>query len=178
MFLKAIKKKFLPLLIMSFVVNLTACATERTATGDPIESGTIQYQISEEELEEYLSKEERVKFFGDFLPNDAVKNKFVVELDRETTASFVLAALEDVGWLHKKKQIKHVTEIVGMVNSGFLNMSKAALWIELEEENGSTVVSILAMAFEGMIKQNTNGKAIERFTISLEEKSGEKVKIR
>ncbi|PHQ70489.1 MAG: hypothetical protein COB93_05365 [Sneathiella sp.] len=165
-------------LMLAVSVNLLGCATERTASGDTIESGTINYQISEEELEKYLSKQERITFFGSFLPNDAVENKFLMKFDRKTTESFVLASLDDVGRLYKKKETDGVLEIVGTVRSGYLNMSKAALWIELEEKDNFTAITILAIAFEGIIKQNTVGKAIERLVMGLEEISGQKVERR
>lgn len=168
------KSLILLLVLSSFLLG---CATERNVAGDPIESGTITYEISEEELDTYISKEERVSFFGGFRPNDARRAKFRLNLDRETAQSHIAAALEDVGWVHSVKEKGPIIEVMGFVNSGFLNMNKSAFWIGLQRVGDVTSVSILAMAFEGMIKQNTNGKAIERLILSLEEDSGLKIKL-
>jgi hypothetical protein len=165
------------ILLLFFSCFLVGCATERTATGDPIESGTVNYEISEEELDAYISKDERVTFFGGFYPNDAIRAKFKVNLDRDPMQSFVIAALEDVGWVYKVRENEPVAEIVGIVNSGLLNMNKSSFWIGLQRVGNDTIVSILAVAFEGLIKQNTNGKALERFILSLEKESGLKVNL-
>jgi hypothetical protein len=66
-------------------------------------------------------------------------------------------------------------DFVGKICSGILNMNPAILFVDFKQGDNAVNISILAVAFEGIVKQNTIGKAIERLIISMEEELGSKV---
>ena len=54
--------------------------------------------------------------------------------------------------------------VVGAVGSGLMNLNKAVLEVVLASDGESkTRISIQSAAKEGMIKQNTASKSLERF---------------
>ncbi|MZR29449.1 hypothetical protein [Sneathiella litorea] len=181
MFLKAIKEKFLFILIMVFAVNLAACATERTAAGDPIEEGTVEYGISTEERARLDSIPISIRFWQDSLipafghdPNDARILEISLDMDVQSATLLFEISFEEVGTLSKPDNVGNL-DYIGRIGSGVLNMNPALFLAEIKPSNNATAISILVVAFEGMIKQYTIGKAIERLMISMESNSSGKV---
>ncbi|MEX1036547.1 MAG: hypothetical protein WDZ54_11365 [Sneathiella sp.] len=187
---KAIEKKFLLILIISFVINLAACATERTAAGDPIEKGTVEYGISAEErvkldsipISIRLWQDKHIRSLGHD-PNDARIIEINLEQDLQSSRSLFIRSFEEVGDQYVQQQngrpldYKAIDNLdyVGRIHSGFLDLNFAIFLVEFKQSDKSTKISVLAIAFEGLIKQNTIGAAIERLTKSMEEKSGGKI---
>ncbi|MCC3303638.1 hypothetical protein [Sneathiella sp. HT1-7] len=177
----AIKNKFSLVFALLFLVNLAGCATERTATGDPIEKGTVEYGISTEERTKLDSIPISIRFWQDrhirafgHDPNDARIIDITLDMDAQSAALLFEISFEGVGTLSKPENIGNLNYI-GKIGSGVLNLNPALFLVELKQSKDTTVISIVVVAFEGLIKQYTVGKAIERLIISMEENSGGKI---
>ncbi len=177
----AIKIEFRLVIAVVLLANLVGCATERTATGDPIEKGTVEYGISTEERARLDSIPISIRFWQDrhipafgHDPNDARIVEISLDMDVQSATQLFEISFEEVGTLSKPENVGNV-DYIGKIGSGVLNLNPALFLAEIKPTNNTTVFSIVVVAFEGMIKQYTIGKAIERLMISMEANSGGKV---
>ena len=170
--------------------NLAGCATERTAAGEPIEEGTVEYGISTAERDKLYSIPILFRFWQDKHisalgqdPNDARIIEINLDYDLQTAKSLFIRSFEEIGQevlQHRSgmpfdyKAIENL-DYAGKINAGFLDLNFAVFLVEFHEMDKSTKISILAISFEGLVKQNTIGAATERLISSIEAASGNKV---
>lgn len=173
-------KLYLIITVLLFF-NLAGCATERTANGDPIEEGTVEYGISAEERARLNSIPISIRFWQDRLipafghdPNDARILEIALDMDVQSAKLLFEISFEEIGVLSRQENVENL-DYIGKVGSGVLNLNPALFLVEFKPSNNTTNISVLVVAFEGIIKQYTAGKAIERLMISMEENSGGKI---
>lgn len=112
-----------------------------------------------------------IQYFSNGLPNYAYDATIVTPYNLKSSISYIVRSIGKHGKLVSNDG---VSEVSGRVGSGSLNMNPAGILVKLEPVEGGTKLFIRAVAKEGVIKQNTSGKAVERLIADIEQASKSK----
>jgi len=97
------------------------------------------------------------------LPTDEVHDKIVLQKNLTTSMTTVVQALSSMGTIIDASQYTDYPVVSACCGSGFANMNPAVLCVEfVQSDNAETDLYISGYAKEGLIKQKTAIKAIEK----------------
>jgi hypothetical protein len=116
-----------------------------------------------------------VQFTAKFLPTETASEKLVLQIGVEKALKLGYSVLLKTGELKTDDGPKAPYPMLkAVVSSGFLNMNPAVVYLEILEgdENGCEV-TVTTAAKEGLIKQHTAAKALQRVLTALKTSVGE-----
>jgi hypothetical protein len=108
------------------------------------------------------------QFAARFLPTETFTEKLVLKLTPEQALKLAFSMLAKLG----KMQIEHNEPpypfLKAVIGSGFLNLNPAIVYLEiLKRDAAGCEITITAAAKEGLIKQRTAAKAVQRVISAL-----------
>ena len=109
------------------------------------------------------------RFAAKFLPTETYTEKLVLEIAPEQALKLGFSVLTRLGKLQTEEDIKSPYPMLkAVVGSGFLNMNPAIVYLEIPEgDSTGCKLTITAAAKEGLIKQHTASKAVQRVVSGL-----------
>jgi len=115
------------------------------------------------------------RFAAKFLPTETYSEKVSLKLAPEKALKLGYSVLAKLGKLQAEDSIKPPYPFLkAVVGSGFLNMNPAVVYLEiLEGDSAGCEVTITAAAKEGLIKQRTAAKAVQRVLSKLRDLANE-----
>lgn len=97
------------------------------------------------------------------LPNETVEASFEISSSPTEVTKMVFEVLEKEGNIFKNEFETNVPMFSAVVGSGFMNMNPVVIHISVEPATGQkSKVIIQAISKEGLIKQHSSEKCIER----------------
>jgi hypothetical protein len=99
-----------------------------------------------------------------FLPTETCSEKLALGIAPEKALKSGLAVLTKLGKLRTEEDVQSpYPTLRAVIGSGFLNMNPAIVCLEiLKGDSSGCELSITAAAKEGIIKQHTASKAVQR----------------
>jgi hypothetical protein len=155
------------LLALLIITLATGCTTPTN------NSASADYALSE--AEQKALGQGFVQLFAGDLPNYAYDAKIFVESDVSTVVDKIKSSITRYGKVSEAGSRDGYQYVHGRVGSGSMNMNPAGLLAKVEPFNNGALVSIRAVAKEGVVKQNTSGKAVERLITDIETINARKV---
>ncbi len=109
------------------------------------------------------------QFTAKYLPTESFAEKVALKITPEKALKLGFSVLTKLGKLQTEEDVKAPYPLLkAVIGSGFLNMNPAVVYLEiLEADSTSCVVTITAAAKEGLIKQHTAAKAVQRVVSGL-----------
>jgi hypothetical protein len=160
-------KLLITITTLCLVFFVAGCST---ATSN---SENADYELSDSEQEALGNG--IVQFFSGGLPNYANDATIKIPQDIEKTTNQVVNSIDEHGKVKSNSVSDGEIVIIGRVGSGSMNMNPAGVIVKLNTIDGGTELVIRAVAKEGMIKQNTSGKAIDRLINDIKAESGQEI---
>ena len=155
-------------LLLLCIIILAGCSTSTVSSEGP------GYKLSSDEQMALGSG--LIQHFSGALPDYAYDANIVTEETIMTAMKHVIYSINNYGVVVSNTEISDAIEIIGRVGSGSMNMNPAGLIVKLTTTEGGTNINIRGVAKEGLVKQNTSGKAVERLIADLVNLSGMKVR--
>ena len=157
-------------LTLLLLVLLTSCSTP---TVNHVDAG---YQMNKEELLSYygfydkgqlrtLSVEYNSYKLG--LPTFVYEQKFMINTSINEAYKLCQDTIKSIGTLRSNDLPNHKETVIGSVGSGAMGMNPAGIVIYLKEAGEETLITVRAVSKEGKIKQNTSGRAVDKFANKL-----------
>ncbi len=111
------------------------------------------------------------QFAAKFLPTESFSEKLTLSVSPEKALKLGFSVLTKLGELKADDGPKPPYPLLkAVVRSGFLDMNPAVVYLEIfEGDAAGCEVTITAAAKEGLIKQHTAAKAVERVTSALKQ---------
>jgi hypothetical protein len=115
-----------------------------------------------------------VKLTAKFLPTETSSEKLVLKIGAEKALKLGYSVLLKMGELKTDDGPKAPYPMLrAVVSSGFLNMNPAVVYLEiLEGDESGCEVTVTAAAKEGLIRQHTAAKALQRVVTALRSSVG------
>lgn len=109
------------------------------------------------------------QFVAKFLPTETCTEKLALKISPEKALKLGFSVLMKLGELQPENDIKPPYPLLkAVIKSGFLNMNPAVVYLEiLEGDSAGCEVTISAAAKEGLIKQHTAAKVVQRVVSAL-----------
>jgi hypothetical protein len=116
-----------------------------------------------------------VQFTTKFLPTETASEKLILGIGVDRALKLGYSVLLKTGELKSEDGPKAPYPMLkAIVSSGFLNMNPAVIYLEiLEGDEKGCEVTVTAAAKEGLIKQHTAAKALQRVVSALRTSMGE-----
>ena len=104
-----------------------------------------------------------------FLPTESHTEKLSLKVPPEKALKFGFSVLTKIGTLQTDDDNRPPYPLLkAVVKSGFLNMNPAVVYLEiLDWDSAACEVTVTAAAKEGLIKQHTAAKAVQRVVSAL-----------
>jgi hypothetical protein len=111
------------------------------------------------------------RFAAKFLPTETYSEKLALKISPELALKHGFSVLTKLGKLQTDSDYKPPhPSLKAVVGSGFMNLNPAVVCLEIQEANSTgCVLTISAAAKEGLIKQHTAAKAVQRVVSTLRE---------
>lgn len=136
--------------------------------------GAILSGGSEEKKDAVLGGSLGARFAAKFLPTETHREKVSLNMAPERAIKFGYSVLTKLGKLQTDDNDSPPYPLLkAVVGSGFLNMNPAVVYVEILDGNSTSCeVTVTAAAKEGLIKQHTAAKAVQRVVSALREATG------
>jgi hypothetical protein len=108
------------------------------------------------------------QFAAKFLPTETYTEKLALKIAPERALKLGFSVLAKLGELQSAESKPSYPLLKAVIGSGFLKMNPAVVYLEiLEGDSTGCEVTITAAAKEGLIKQQTAAKAVQRVVSAL-----------
>lgn len=117
------------------------------------------------------------RFAAKRLPVEDCDASITIDADKEDVRTSLCEILEDVGKLTNEFASESAADLISVImGSGHLNLNPTIVHVRLDEGlQGSTVLSVRAIAKEGLVKQHSARRAIENIGAHLRTRYAERI---